>query len=147
MTAPDQPLRYMPLGSGGFLDRVGDAVGDLGSLAYATGVSANAPSGGYSFEPDQLVGIARDWDDLAVAYERDMDKARQLMRAEGPGAEYASGDNAQFVRRSGEALLSALQNRVDYCRAQAGKFRTAAGQYAEADAGAEEQIGDQGGSL
>ncbi|MFI6024141.1 hypothetical protein [Amycolatopsis magusensis] len=51
------------------------------------------------------------------------------------------------MRQSGEALLSALQNRIDYCRAQAEKFRTAAGQYAEADASAGEQIGNQGGSL
>ncbi|MFI6024140.1 hypothetical protein [Amycolatopsis magusensis] len=87
MTTPDRPPQYPPLGSGGFLDQVGDAVGNLGSLAYATGTSANVPAGGYSFEPDQLVEIARDWGGLAVAYERDMDKARQLARAEGPGAE------------------------------------------------------------
>ena len=146
MTTPDQP-QYTPPGNGAFWDQLGEAAGDLGKLAQATGASAGAPSGGYSFEPDQLIAIARDWDDLAEAYKTDMAQAYRLARAEGPGAEYASGDNAQLVRQSGEALLSALRGRVDYCKAQAEKFRAAAGQYAEAEASAGDQIGNQGGSL
>ncbi|QFU94116.1 hypothetical protein [Amycolatopsis sp. YIM 10] len=147
MTTPDQPPGYTPPGSGGFLDQLGEAVGELGKLAQATGASAGAPSGGYSFEPDQLIDIAREWDDLADGYVEDMEHADILARVEGPGAEYASGDNAQLVRQSGEALLSALRDRVDYCRAQAEKFRSAAGQYAEAEASAGDEIGKQGGSL
>ncbi|WP_162788682.1 hypothetical protein [Amycolatopsis albispora] len=142
MTTPDTPP-----GSGGFLDQLGDAVGDLGKLAHATGSSAGAPSGGYSFEPDQLNEIAREWDDLAEAYTGDILLAERLARVEGPGAEYASGDNALCVRQSGEALLSALWSRIEYCRSQAEKFRAAAGQYAEAEASAGDQIGNQGGSL
>ncbi|MGC7093817.1 hypothetical protein ACPZ19_04040 [Amycolatopsis lurida] len=147
MTTPDQSPQYTPSASGGFFDQIGETAGKLGKLAQATGASADAPSGGYSFEPDQLIDIARDWDDLALAYERDMEQARVIARTEGPGAEYASGDNARLVRESGEALLSSLQDRVAYCRSQAEKFRAAAGQYAEADASAGDQIGNQGGSL
>ncbi|MGC7093832.1 hypothetical protein ACPZ19_04115 [Amycolatopsis lurida] len=142
MTAPDQPP-----GSGGFLDQLGEAAGELGNLAHATGASAVVPPGGYSFEPDQLIDIAQEWESLADAYEADILLAKRLTRVEGPGAEYASGDNAQVVRQSGEALVSALGDRVDYCRAQAEKFRSAAGQYAEAEASAGDEIGNQGGSL
>ncbi|MFI6024119.1 hypothetical protein [Amycolatopsis magusensis] len=106
-----------------------------------------APAGGYSFEPAELESIAREWEDLAAAYQMDIRVAEQLAAAEGPGAEYASGDNAQLVRQSGLTLRSALHDRVDYCRAQADKFRTAAGRYAEADTGAGTEIGNQGGSL
>ena len=147
MTTPDQPPQYTPPGNGAFWDQLGEAVGDLGKLAQATGASAAAPSGGYSFEPAELIDIARSWDELAAAYKTDMEDAEVLARTEGPGAEYASGDNAQLVRQSGETLLSALQARVDYCQVQAEKFRKAAGQYAEAEASAGDQIGDQGGSL
>ncbi|MBN6036198.1 hypothetical protein [Amycolatopsis sp. 195334CR] len=146
MSAPDQPPAYTPPG-GGFLDQLGESVGQLGKLAHATGGAANAPAGGYSFEPEQLLEIAREWDELADGYMADMEHAEVLARVEGPGAEYASGDNAQLVCRSGEALLSALRGRVDYCRAQAEKFRAAAGQYAEAESSAGDQIGNQGGSL
>ncbi|AXB46705.1 PE domain-containing protein [Amycolatopsis albispora] len=144
MTTPDQSPQYTPppRGGGG-----GSWLDEISAWAAAAGEAAAAPAGGYSFEPDELISIAREWDDLAAGYERDIRYADQLCTVEGPGAEYASGDNAQLVRQSGQTLRSTLQERIDYCHAQAKKFRAAAGHYAEAEADAGAEIGKQGGSL
>ncbi|MBP2180309.1 hypothetical protein [Amycolatopsis magusensis] len=144
MTTPDNPPQYTPptpVGSGdSWLSHITD-------WANAAGAAAGAPAGGYSFEPAELNNIAREWDDLAASYEFDRASADVLARTEGPGSEYASGDNAQLVRQSGTTLLQTLQDRIDYCRSQADKFRSAAGRYAEAEADAGTEVSNQGGSL
>ncbi|QFU94131.1 hypothetical protein [Amycolatopsis sp. YIM 10] len=145
MTTPDQSPHYAPPTSGG--DGGGSWFDQIADWAKAAETAASAPVGGYSFEPAELTSIAREWDDLAMAYERDTLQAKVLAQTQGPGAEYASGDNAQLVRQSGETLLTALNDRIDYCRSQAEKFRAAAGHYAQADTDAGAEIGNQGGSL
>ncbi|MBN6036183.1 hypothetical protein [Amycolatopsis sp. 195334CR] len=144
MTTPDQSPQYTPPTSG---DGGGSWFDHIADWAKAADSAASAPAGGYAFEPAELITIAREWDDLAAAYKRDKMQAWTLAQAQGPGAEYASGDHAQLVRQSGETLLSALDDRIEYCLSQAEKFRTAAGSYAQADTEAGAEISNQGGTL
>ncbi|MGC7093649.1 hypothetical protein ACPZ19_03185 [Amycolatopsis lurida] len=146
MVAPDQP-RYTPAASGGFFDQLGANAEGLAKLAYATGEALAAPPGGYSFSPDLLVSIAKKWDDLANLFEGGLEDAQTIASTQGPGAEYASGGNAERIRGTGEALMATLVARRDYCWAQAEKFRAAAGSYGEAEARAKEDIEQQDGTL
>ena len=127
----------------GFFDQLGEHAEGLGKLAYATGEAMGAPSGGYSFSPDLLVSISKKWDDLADTFDSGLEDAQTIADTQGPGSEYASGGNAEKVRGTGEALKATLVARRDYCKAQAEKFRAAAGSYGEAEAQAGEDLEQQ----
>ncbi|RZQ64246.1 hypothetical protein [Amycolatopsis suaedae] len=113
----------------------------------AQAAAAQAAGGGFSYTPEQLNTIAKKWAALEAEYQRDLQLAEQLIKAEGPGKEYASDGNAVLIRNSGEALIAANRDRMAYCRAQAEKFWTAAGKYAEREEQATTDINQQGGSV
>ncbi|MGW3962164.1 hypothetical protein ACWED2_20240 [Amycolatopsis sp. NPDC005003] len=89
----------------------------------------------------------REWNDLANEFKHDQEQAITLTRAKGPGLEYASGGNAEKIHQSGEALLSTLAAREEYCRNMAAKFKAALGMYARAEDDYTTQITQAGGSL
>ncbi|PWV82621.1 hypothetical protein SAMN05421630_103400 [Prauserella marina] len=91
------------------------------------------PDGGYAFTPDQLRSIADKWEALGLRFEKAKTEARQLTDAEGPGAEYASINNAERIRLSGLALSDALDKRMQYCQAMAKKFEAAIADYRQAE--------------
>ncbi|WP_245992366.1 hypothetical protein [Prauserella muralis] len=108
-----------------------------GTSWFDTVIATAGP--GYAFTPDQLHTIAGEWETLAERYKAAKRTAQQIALVEGPGAEYASINNAEKIRASGLALMQALDERANYCETMAGKFRTALSSYsrAEGDAAAE----------
>ncbi|WP_254897016.1 hypothetical protein [Amycolatopsis sp. Hca4] len=89
----------------------------------------------------------REWNDLANEFEDDLQRAALLQRAHGPGAEYASGGNAERVRASGDALHETLVSRAQYCRSMALRFKTALDKYATAEDVSTAEVKRTGGSL
>ncbi|HKS44084.1 MAG TPA: PE domain-containing protein [Amycolatopsis sp.] len=88
---------------------------------------------GFAFDPDHLNAMAKEWDKLGDAYSDKQRYAQRLMEIQGPGDEYASKIHAEAVRNTGRAMSAAFQDRQQYCRDQAQKFRSAAGHYAKVD--------------
>lgn len=117
-----------------------DGVARAGSYGGGAG-------GGFSYDEETLRELMREWNDLANEFADDMNMARAIATAEGPGLEYASGGNAELIRASGAALISTLQNRETYCRAMAAKFQTALRKYAAAEDAHSIEINQAGGSL
>ncbi|PXY32781.1 hypothetical protein BAY60_07065 [Prauserella muralis] len=100
---------------------------------------------GYAFTPDQLHTIAGEWETLAERYAQAKVKAQIIAYAEGPGADYASINNAEKVSASGTELLAALDERVRYCEQMAQKFRAAFGAYLAAEDNVRAEVLDRGG--
>lgn len=100
---------------------------------------------GYAFTSEQLKSIAGKWEALAGRYTQASARAQAMAYAEGPGAEYASVNNADKVKQSGAALREALEQRVHYCNEMADKFRAASGAYSAAEDQATAEISESGG--
>ncbi len=116
-------------------------------VAGSYGVPALSEGSGFAYDAATLRELAKDWDDLADEFKEDRQQANRLARAEGPGLEYASQGNAEYVRASGETLLDTLIAREEYCRAMASRFRAALGEYAAADEAHRTEVEQAGGSL
>ncbi|MEU8413643.1 hypothetical protein AB0C24_12690 [Amycolatopsis japonica] len=111
---------------------------DPGSVCKAppTGGSYGTPvaeGAGFKYDEATLHELVKEWSDLATEYRRDLTHAENIATAQPPGLEYASGDNALLTRKSGEALVKALNERVAYCENMAKKYVTALGKYATAE--------------
>lgn len=102
---------------------------------------------GYAFTREQLTSIARKWDALADRFERCERYALVMVEVEGPGAEYASINNADKIRESGVALTETLHRRVSYCRSMAEKFRSALTSYDGAEGDTTTTVHRSTGSL
>ncbi|TQJ04924.1 hypothetical protein [Amycolatopsis cihanbeyliensis] len=102
--------------------------------AVAGGIEGSAAGGpGFVFTLEQLRAIAARWERLAERFRWAQRNADIIVRAEGPGADYASQDNAAMIRESGEALLETLKAREAYCLDQWEKTRAAMDAYATAE--------------
>ncbi|MET9265506.1 hypothetical protein [Amycolatopsis sp. NPDC004079] len=112
---------------------------------FVSGLFGN--SGGYSFDRSTLDHIASEFEGLAREFDLDVDTARVITRTQPPGLDFASGDNAKVFQGSGEALVKSLQDRAEYCRKQAGKFRKALGGYTAAEDTHATDVKNIGGSL
>src|SRR4051794_31472370 len=79
--------------------------------AGASGAPPSADSGGAGFKYDvaTLRELMNDWNAMANEFQDDQLEARTIAVAEGPGLEYASGGNADQIRKSGEALIATLK--------------------------------------
>lgn len=86
-------------------------------------------TGSFAYTPDQLRDLAKEWTELALDYDRSAPEARRLAKVEGPGTEFASQSHASVVRRTGEAYRRSLEEKRDYCLAQAQKFQNTLDDY------------------
>jgi hypothetical protein len=101
-----------------------------GSYGGAEGGSGNT---GFAYDQEMLHELVREWRELADEFRADFAQAEALKRANGPGLEYASGNNAELIRASGNSLSETLQQRAHYCDAMVAKYVTALGKYASAE--------------
>ncbi|WET80167.1 hypothetical protein P3102_02630 [Amycolatopsis sp. QT-25] len=92
-----------------------------------------AEGAGFEYDAATLHELAREWSDLAKEYKSDLHQADYLAKTKPPGAEYASGNNADLTQQSGAALMDALNQRIAYCEDMARKYLTALGKYATTD--------------
>ncbi|GHG15254.1 MULTISPECIES: hypothetical protein [Amycolatopsis] len=99
-------------------------------------------SAGFEYDEQTLHELVREWRELADEFRADFAQAEALKRANGPGLEYASGNNAELIRASGSSLSEALQQRARYCDAMAAKYVTALGKYATAEEAHAIEIGE-----
>lgn len=130
-----------------------------GSPTYEPGVNFNSvvgfrPAGGsygapvaegagFKYDEATLHELVKEWRELAQEYLKDLADAEFIAKAQPPGAEYASGDNALLIRSSGEALVTALNERAIYCENMAAKYVAALGKYATAEEQATADINQQ----
>lgn len=92
-----------------------------------------AEGAGFKYDAATLHELAHEWSDLAKEYKSDLNQADYLAKTKAPGAEYASGNNADLTQQSGAALMDALNQRIAYCEDMARKYMTALGEYATTD--------------
>ncbi|MFE5568411.1 hypothetical protein ACFQ68_25720 [Amycolatopsis japonica] len=121
---------------------------DPGSVCKAppTGGSYGTPvaeGAGFKYDEATLHELVKEWSALAQEYKDDLDAAGKIARAQPPGLEYASGNNADVTQHSGGALTAALTQRVNYCQNMATKYRVALGKYATAEDHATSVINQQ----
>ncbi|WP_216210639.1 hypothetical protein [Amycolatopsis aidingensis] len=127
-----------------------DTISTIGWLA--SGVTAGAREAaaggpGFEYSLDELRILKAEWEDTAEEFRKDQQHARNIAQAEGPGAEFASGENATMVNNTGMTLLGALKEREDYCWAQAEKYGAAMGRYAANEDDSAAEISKTGGSI
>ncbi len=122
MAVSDEPPVYKPGFNPGSICKAPPTGG-----TYGTPVAEGA---GFKYDEATLHDLVKEWNALAQEYTDDLDDARYVAKAQPPGQEYASGDNADITRQSGTALMKTLDQRIAYCRNMAAKYLAALGKYA-----------------
>lgn len=117
----------------------------VGTYGTPAGTGASGP--GFKYDEATLRELMNDWNVMANEFKADQVQARNIALAEGPGLEYASGNNAIMIQDSGRALLATLEERERHCRDMAAKFQAALGKYATAEDTHATEIKRSGGSL
>jgi gas vesicle protein len=114
-----------------FFKSVGDSALQVGAALGSIAAAGGAPPGGghFSYQPDQLRAIIKDWDDIAASYETDISTARIMTRVKGPGSEQASESLAETASTSGTNLVKSLEAELKYCETQRKKFQDALNEY------------------
>ncbi|WP_147397341.1 PE domain-containing protein [Amycolatopsis panacis] len=113
--------------------RQGPEPGSYGGPSFSAMVVAPITGEGYSLDPAGLEHVAKEFEALAEEIQAGIRDARTIAQTESPAFDYASGNNAEVFRNSGDELVSSLQDRMKYCRDQAAKFKAARGRYATAE--------------
>jgi hypothetical protein len=85
--------------------------------------------GGFAFDEATMRSIIREWEDLAHSYDQSYKLARDALRVEGPGDEYASEGFAKAANMSSDSYMAYLRHNFEYCDAQATLFRRALDDY------------------
>jgi len=102
-----------------------------------------AEGSGFKFDEATLHELAAEWRALALEYQKDLAQAGKVARAQPPGQEFASGNNAEITQKSGAALEDTLRQRISYCESMASKYLAALGKYATAEEQATTVINQQ----
>lgn len=88
-----------------------------GKAMAAVGRSAGGGAGGgggYTFTPEEIDEVIRQWEDLREGLRDDLDEARTIASVRAPGNEFASGDFASAASPSGTALYEQTLRMIDY---------------------------------
>ncbi|HVK24502.1 MAG TPA: hypothetical protein VM677_24350 [Actinokineospora sp.] len=109
---------------------IGRSLGDIAASGpMGTPPPAQGGGGKFSFRPDEIEAIVKDWLELAVGYEDSRFNSRDMVIVSGPGAEIASETHASTARISGQAYIDSLNDKAEYCYSQAQKFQDALSDY------------------
>lgn len=118
MTGPVDRMPFMPAIPGiGVLGAVGSAVSmaaNAAGSAAGKGGGGGGGGAGYTFSPEQLDDVIRDWEDLREDLLKDRREADKLANVRGPGSEFASGDFEQAARPSGQKQLEQTERMIAY---------------------------------
>lgn len=127
--------------------RQGPEPGSYGGPSFSAMVVAPITGEGYSLDPAGLEHVAKEFEALADEIGEGVLQAQTIARTVSPALDYASNNNAEVFRDSGDALVRSLQDRVKYCRDQAAKFRAAMGKYKVVEDTHSTDVKKVGGSL
>jgi hypothetical protein len=91
--------------------------------------NAAQASGSFSFDPDELQSLIREWEDLADSYTASAREAQNMGRVTPPGEDFASEAHAKAANISGASYIEYLAKNSQYCNDQAQLFRAALNDY------------------
>jgi hypothetical protein len=96
------------------------------------GVPTHA-EGSFSFDEPTMRSMITKWEELADSYDESRTNARQMVRVEPPGLDFASRSQANAASASGRAYLAYLEHNRDYCRHQAHLLQRTLDDYLEVE--------------
>ena len=119
--------------------------------ANLNGITSNTTAqvnGKFSFDPDELREIVKEWLELAGDYRASMTHASLLSKIEAPGIEFASSGHATIASSAGQVYLRSLKQKIEYCVGQAQRCQDALDTYLHVEhheVGSINQVGVEGG--
>lgn len=121
--------------------------GRYGGAPLEQFINPLAASSRYVYDKQTLKEIADEFDALADEFREDQQHAQIIAQTQSPAHDYASRNNAETIRNSGNALVRSLKQQETYCREQAKKYRKALGVYTAAEDTHSQDVKNAGGSL
>jgi hypothetical protein len=99
----------------------------------AADLQPSSSGGHFVYDKQQMHAIAQKWDELAQHYANSNRDAIWMGLVRGPGDEYASKGHALDANMSGGAYSDSIIACMEYCSAQAAKYREVLGEVVNAD--------------
>jgi hypothetical protein len=99
-----------------------------------SGTTDGTVSGGqYTFDPDQIRQVIKNWTDLATSYATSWRQARPMTNVAPPGNEFVSESFAAKANWSGESYIAYCQRNTDICVREAQRYQDALDAYLGAE--------------
>jgi hypothetical protein len=99
-----------------------------------TGTTEGAINGGgYTFDPDTIKQVIKNWVELANSYAQSAAEARPMARIGPPGDEFVSKSFADKANASGESYISYCIHNADICTHEAQRYQDALDAYLGAE--------------
>jgi hypothetical protein len=92
-------------------------------------IGSAGSAGRFSFSPDEIRAIVKEWKELAVEYQLSIKRAEGWQAARASGVEWVSECHAAKTCSSGNRYLDSLEEKYGYCLKQAVKFTNSLNKY------------------
>jgi hypothetical protein len=90
---------------------------------------------GYTYTPEALRDLVKEWADLALDYHEAVAKARPMVEVQEPGKDLPSAGHTSVAVDNGSGYLQSLMEKHRFCASQSDKLRRTLGEYLRAEYG------------
>jgi len=104
------------------------AAAHLGGIVSGT-TQGTISGGSYTFDPDTIRQVIKNWTDLAESYIQSSQDARPMARVAPPGDEYVSESFAHKANASGQSYIAYCRRNADICHREAQRYQDALDTY------------------
>jgi hypothetical protein len=106
--------------------------GELGRIAGGT-TEGTINGGRFTFDPDTITQVVKNWKDLADSYDQSVRDARSMTQVAPPGDEFVSESFADKANASGKSYIAYCEHNRDMCKREAQRYQDALDTYLGAE--------------
>lgn len=114
---------------------------------FAKKAASSTAGGGYSFSPEEIDAVLKQWEDLRDDLQNDLDEANKIANVQAPGNEPASNTFVGSANPAGQALLQQTKSMLEHTKQYIDALKQAKGVTEQAEEQATEDAGKAGNGV